>query len=365
MDRYLKDDRIVLTLDAGGTNMVFSAMRGCREITEPIRIDSCTTDAVKCLENIAAGFLRAMERIPERPAAASFAFPGPADYRSGIIGDLPNFPGFRGGVALGPYLQDRLGIPVFINNDGNLFACGEALAGALPDINRRLREAGSSRRFRNLIGVTLGTGFGAGVVIDGRLLTGDNDCGGDVWCFRNPFDRNLIVEENVSIRAVESVYASLAGTAAKLSPKEIFLIAENAMPGNREAALEAFRRLGTAAGDALAHAVTLIDGLVVIGGGLSGAARYYMPALIEEMSRELSTRSGASFPGMQMKVFDLDTTEGFAAFARDDSRMISVPGSGRSVRYDSFKRTGIITAKGPTSRSIAAGAYIYAINHLP
>ena len=78
------------------------------------------------------------------PVAISFAFPGPADYRNGIIGDLPNFPSFRGGVALGPYLSRKFGLPVFINNDGNLFAYGEALCGALPEINSRLAEAAAA-----------------------------------------------------------------------------------------------------------------------------------------------------------------------------------------------------------------------------
>ena len=47
----------------------------------------------------------------------------------------------------------------------------------LPEINRGLREAGSTKRYKNLLGVTLGTGFGAGVVIDGELLRGDNAAG--------------------------------------------------------------------------------------------------------------------------------------------------------------------------------------------
>lgn len=98
---------------------------------------------------------------------------------------MPNFPAFRGGIALGPYLEEKFKIPVFINNDGNLFAYGEALAGALPAINEKLAAAGSPKRYKNLLGITLGTGFGAGVVIDNRLLTGDNGCGGDVWIMRN------------------------------------------------------------------------------------------------------------------------------------------------------------------------------------
>ena len=88
------------------------------------------------------GFKAIQAGLPEAPVAISFAFPGPADYQAGIIGDLPNFPSFRGGVALGPFLEDIFGIPVFINNDGSLFAYGEALTGVLPEINRRLRGGG-------------------------------------------------------------------------------------------------------------------------------------------------------------------------------------------------------------------------------
>ena len=71
--------------------------------------------------------------------AISFAFPGPADYPNGIIGGyLPNFPSFREGVALGPFLQEKFGVPVFINNDGDLFAYGEALGGTLPEVMQSL-----------------------------------------------------------------------------------------------------------------------------------------------------------------------------------------------------------------------------------
>lgn len=88
-------------------------------------------------------------------------------------------------MALGAFLEEEFGIPVYINNDGNLFAYGEALAGILPSINEELKAAGNPKRYKNLLGITLGTGFGAGVVIDNCLLAGDNGCGGDVWIMRN------------------------------------------------------------------------------------------------------------------------------------------------------------------------------------
>ena len=155
---YEHDERIVMTLDAGGTNFVFSAIQGCREIVEPICLPAASDDLERCLSVLVEGFLEVEKRLPKLPVAIRFAFPGPADYEHGIIGDLPNFPAFRGGVALGPYLREQFGIPVFINNDGNLFAYGEALAGTLPEVNKRLKEAGSSKVYKNLLGITLGSG---------------------------------------------------------------------------------------------------------------------------------------------------------------------------------------------------------------
>ena len=260
------ENRIVMTLDAGGTNLVFSAICDNEEIVTPIRLRSEVNDLDVCLQTLLQGFKQVKEALKEEPVAISFAFPGPADYEAGIIGDLPNFPSFRGGVALGPFLQEHFGIPVFINNDGSLFAYGEALTGVLPEVNRQLKEAGSCKQYHNLLGITLGTGFGAGVVINGELLIGDNGTGGDVWCCRNKKYPDYIVEESVSIRAVKRVYQEHSGDTSDLTPKDIFDIAEGCRPGNRQAAITAFEELGEMAGEAIASAVTLIDGLVVIGG---------------------------------------------------------------------------------------------------
>lgn len=361
---YRNDKRIVMTLDAGGTNFVFSAIRGGEELVDPITLPAASGNLEMCLGNLVKGFTEVFNRLPEAPVAISFAFPGPADYAAGIIGDLPNFASFRGGVALGPFLEDTFGVPVFINNDGNLFAYGEALTGILPEVNRRLEEAGSIKRYRNLLGITLGTGFGAGVVIGGELLCGDNGCGGDVWCFRNKKYQQYIVEESVSIRAVKRVYAERSGDPSELTPKDIYDIAEGTRPGNREAAVSAFAELGEMAGDAIASALTLVDGLVVIGGGLTGASKYILPALLKELNGTTGMMSGDRFDRLQMKVFDLDHPEEFDRFARGEAVKIAVPGTGRLVDYDPFKRVGISFSHQGANRSIAMGAYLYALNHL-
>ena len=122
MSDIRNDSRVVMTLDAGGTNMVFGAMKGGEFCCEPITLPSNADNLDRCLGTMVKGFRQIAEELgEEKPAAISFCFPGPADYPDGIIGGfLPNFPSFRDGVALGPFLEDTFGIPVFINNDGDL-----------------------------------------------------------------------------------------------------------------------------------------------------------------------------------------------------------------------------------------------------
>lgn len=361
---YDNDGRIVMTLDAGGTNLVFSALSGNGEVMEPIHLPSCPDDLDKCLNTLKFGFEEVKRKLPYPPSAISFAFPGPADYENGIIGDLPNFPSFRGGVALGPFLEKHFKIPVFINNDGNLFAYGEAISGGLPYVNGLLGSGRSAMRYNNLLGITLGTGFGAGVVIGGKLLTGDNGCGGDVWVFSNKKNPGMICEEDVSIRAVKRVYSELSGDRQHLTPKDIFDVAEGSKDGNREAAVQSFASLGEVAGDVISQAVTIVDGLVVIGGGLTGAAKYFMPALLKEMNGTAGTFAGDRFPRIQTRAYWLDDETDLKEFTRDKSIQVRVPQSECTVSYNPARQTGIMLSKLGTNNAIMTGAYSFAVNKL-
>ena len=280
------DSHIVLTLDAGGTNLKFSAIRGNKLLVEPIYIPTEADNLDRCLANVVEGFCQVRGHCPEPPAAISFAFPGPADYPSGIIDNVTNMPAFRGGVALGPMLEDKFGIPVFINNDGDLFAYGEAIAGFLPYINDLLEKAGSPKRFKNLFGVTLGTGFGGGIVRDGELFIGDNSSAGEAWLLRNKLDPSVNAEEACSIRAVRRLLRSRGWHSRKQSARtESHLRHCHWQLARRSrAAITAFRTLGEAAGDAIAQGLAMVDGLVVIGGGISAAYPLFMPALIDAVN---------------------------------------------------------------------------------
>jgi glucokinase len=363
---YATDPRLVLTLDAGGTNFVFSAVRGGVEASEPVVLPALADDLEACLAQIIAGFQEVHNRSGRAAAALSFAFPGPADYPRGIIGDLVNLPAFRNGVALGPMLEHHFDMPVFINNDGDLFAYGEAIGGFLPEINAALEAGGSTMRYRNLLGVTLGTGFGGGIARDGRLFVGDNAAAAEIWALRSKLHRDCPVEEDISIRALRRVYAEIARIAidAAPDPKSLAAIARHEEKGHSAAAREAYRRLGEALGDALANAVTLIDGLVVVGGGLSEAAPLFMPVVIAEMNGHLQSREGARVPRMETRAFNLDDDTDRRSFLAHKVRDIPIPGSKRTIAYDPLKRVGVGITKLGTSRAVALGAYAFALEKL-
>ena len=362
---YKDDNRTVVTLDAGGTNFVFGAMRAGEFITEPVTIPSEAHNLDLCLQNMVKGFQTIFDRLEEKPVAISFAFPGPADYPNGIIGGyLPNFPSFREGVALGAFLESKFGVPVFINNDGDLFAYGEALCGTLPRINKMLQEEGSSKQYKNLIGYTIGTGFGVGIVIDGKLNRGDNSCV-ETFCLRHKEMPDIIVEEGVAIRAVQRIYGEKSGNNNhNLSPKDICDIADGTLTGDKAAAKEAFATLGRVAGEAMATAVTLIDGIIVIGGGLSAAAHHIMPSLLESMRATLHTLDGEQVSLVQMGVYNLDNPEEFKQFAKGEVKKIKVYGEERYVDYDSKKRVGVTISQMGASKAVSLGAYAFAISEL-
>jgi len=365
MQNYSNDNRTVMTLDAGGTNFVFSAIQANRAVVESFALPAHSGDLERSLATLVEGFERVQAQLPAPPVAISFAFPAPADYFNGIILGPRNLPAWRD-VALGPMLEDRFRLPAFINNDGDLFAYGEATAGFLPYVNGLLEKAGSPKRFRNLLGITLGTGFGGGIVRDRALFIGDNSVAGEIWIMRNKLEPGLNAEEGASIRAVRRVYAAKAGLPLEDAPepKTIYEIAEGRAPGDPQAAQEAFRRMGEVAGDAIAQAITLLDGLVVIGGGIAGAYRQFLPALVAEMNGTYLAPNGERFRRLIPRAFNLEDPAELEEFLRGEKKRLPVPGSARTVQFDGLQRTGVGISRLGTSEATAIGAYAFALRRL-
>jgi glucokinase len=364
LDLY-HDDRIVLTFDAGGTNFVFSAIKGGQEILDPVTLPSHADNLELCLGTISNGFNHMLNKLRERAAAISFAIPGPTDYFNGVVGDLKNLTGFRGGVPLGKILENQYQMPAYMNNDGDLYAYGEALGGFLPEVNRMMAGAGNPKRFKNLVGLTLGTGFGGGFVSDGRLITGDNSIAAEVWILSNSITPSRNAEEEVSIRAVIRNYQEATGSGDEtLTPKEIFEIASGNRQGNRDAAIHAFESMGRHLGDVIANLVSVMDGLVVMGGGIAGADQFFMPSLMKELGNRFGFRTEDPIPRLIQKACNLNTASGQKELTRITGKYIPVPGSTEKVYYDEIPKVGIGTSRIGTNKAISLGAYAFALNQL-
>ena len=153
-------------------------------------------------------------------------------------------------------------------------------------------------------------------------------------------------------------------TIATTDPKEIGAIARGDAPGDKEAAIKAFDKMGEVAGDAIATAVTLIDGLVVIGGGIMNNHQFLMPGILRTMRSKIHQLTGEELNRVQMKVYNLDDPDEFGDFARGEARKLKVYGSDEEVVYDPQKRIGIMRSKIGASKAISLGAYAFALSEL-
>lgn len=331
-----------------------------------LRFPAAVESLDEMLKMIIKGFDQTLKSSGQQPSALSFCFPGPANWEKGIIGDLENLPLFRGGVPLQAMLEAYFGIPVFINNDGDLFTYGENIAGFLPEVNRELEKAGNTKRYNNLLGVTFGTGFGGGLVTKGKMYTGDNSAGMEINRMRNKLYPETSAEDSVTIRAIKRVYAREAGIPVEQTPEpeEIYEIGVGEKTGDGEAARKAFLELAEVAGNSIADAVTLTDSLVVIGGGLSGAWPLFMQPLVDEMNYSFSDLSGNDLSRMEILAYNFENPDCRKDFLENTSVSVKVPFSNGVVEYEPVKKVTVGISRLGTAKAVAVGAYAFALNEL-
>lgn len=363
MNQNKKDT--VLVLDAGGTNLVFNAVTKGNISKKTFSLPAKSESLENLLEKIIHGFREIDKHTGNNVAAISFCFPGPADFENGIIGDLENLPFFRGGVALKSMLENEFKVPVFINNDGDLFTLGEAINGILPEANRKLQVNHITKQYKNLLGVTLGTGFGGGIVSNGHLFLGDNSAGAEINRMANPLNWDKSVEETLSIRGIKRLYTEEVGMPFEKSPEPyaIFKIGMGQKEGPQEKAILAWEKFGVVLADSIANALTLVDGIAVIGGGLAGAHQLFLPKTVEMMNRKF-TKEGGTVPRMEIAAYNLESEEGLNSFLDQRKVMIEVPFSKEQVVYYPDKKTGVGITRLGTSKAVAIGAYAFAADQI-
>lgn len=263
---------LVFAADLGGTHLRWGTVDRNGKIS--CRLIKPTPQAEKPAEIVRA--LTDAARECERQAAAqgatisavSVVVPGTVDVAEGLVVKAPNVPcldGFRLGAAL----EKELGWPAILENDANAAAIGEMWRGA-------------GKGYCTLIGLTLGTGVGGGIILDGKLWRGANGSAAEIGHMAvDPFAG---VACNCGSRGCLEVYASATAVvrmtreASPRYPNSMLHSSEDltsekvyqaGMEGD-ELALEVFRRMGTYLGIGIASLVNILNPeIVVIGGGLS------------------------------------------------------------------------------------------------
>jgi glucokinase len=160
-----------LTVDIGGTKTACAVATGDGEILARREHHTPLTGGPEaCLQRIARDLRRVLRAAKAQLAAPltsiGVAVGGPLDTRTGIVYSPPNLPGWDA-VPVKDFLQQAFGLPAFVENDAN--------AGALAE-----HRFGAGRRARNLVYLTLGTGIGGGIIMDGRLYRGTTDDAGEI-----------------------------------------------------------------------------------------------------------------------------------------------------------------------------------------
>ena len=288
----------VFGIDVGGTALKlgqFDRQGNCLQTLTVPTPQPSTPDAV--IEAIVA----AMETLdPQQESKAiSLGTPGPADSAGRVALVAINLAHWRN-VPLADRLEALTQRPVVIANDANCAGLGEAWKGA-------------GQQFQNLVMLTLGTGVGGAIILNGQLYVGPNGLAGELGLITlNPNGPPCNSGNTGSLEQYVSIQAIQRDTG--LEPKVWGDRAEQGDP----LALEFWQNYGRTLAAGLASiAYILTPEAIVFGGGISASAPYFLPALQEELYRRVLLSSPETLPVLPAQLGNQAGMVGAAKLAWD------------------------------------------------
>jgi glucokinase len=230
-----------------------------------------------------AEFLRALEetwdalkrRAPGPIRSCGFGIAGFYSIRERKILQSPNY-AILDGYPLLPALRRFIDVPIRIGNDANMAAYGEFRHGA-------------GRGVRSLVLLTVGTGIGSGIILDGKLWEGEGGYAGEIGHITvnpegepcNCGNRGCLETEASAPRLVRN-FQSLTGRTDVVDSRDVYLLAKAGDP----AALESFRRLAYWLGIGIGIVINMLNpGKILIGGGVVSAGKLLLGPVAEEARR--------------------------------------------------------------------------------
>jgi len=249
-------------VDLGGSKYRIGLVNSNAELVgESIRIsvdDISEADVlVSSISEIAVKLLNTNHITRENVKGMGIGSPGPINIGTGMILDALNLD-YLNGYPLADELKQLLSMEVSIGNDATCFVLGQQIAGA-------------AKGYQNVFGITLGTGYGCGIIVDGKLYEGSTGTAGE-------YARSLylegIFEDYISGRGLKSIYKNLSGESSRP-----FLIEDAAREGDQYA-IQTFEEFGFHIGSSLSYIVNLLDpSIIVIGGSIAHAYDLFIESL--------------------------------------------------------------------------------------
>jgi glucokinase len=290
VDDGAKED-LICAVDLGGTNLRAASIDSAGRIHERVRTATPKSDDAADVVNRVAAAVRECEAAANQRGAhihaVSVVVPGTVHIETGLVVNAPNLESLQG-FKLGPALERALGRSVLLENDANAATLGEMWQGA-------------ARGCQTILCLTLGTGVGGGIILDGKLWRGPDGTAGELGHFAvEPFSgvqckcgNTGCLEVYASATAIvrlarerltthkDSSLHSIA--AAELTSEKIF----SAAAAGDELALAVFRKAGIYLGVAMASFIDIFNPeMIVVGGGVSEAWEMFAePARAETLRR--------------------------------------------------------------------------------
>ncbi len=275
---------IVLATDLGGTNLRMAAIdREGNVLYQTKRETPRTENANEVIDSMiesAEDCLLRTKGIGEA-IAISAAVPSGVDYQNGIIIKAPNLPCLNN-FPMSEVLEKELKLKVILENDSNAAAVGESWIGA-------------AKGFQDSVTVTLGTGVGSGIIINGGIFRGIDGLAGEIGhvCVEpngNPCVCSSLgcLEQYTSataiVRQTHELEIHYPNSSLKDNPRLTSADVYQAGKAGDELALEAFRRMGFYLGIGLSGLInTLNPEVIVLGGGASSGWDLFMPTTEEQI----------------------------------------------------------------------------------
>lgn len=276
----------IIGIDLGGTNICGGSVNEM----QLQKLSSRKIDASGSIEEVLEQLFSFIdELINDSVVSIGIGVPGPVDFETGIVFDVVNISSWKE-VPLQKLMEDRYRLPVMINNDANCFALGEFYFGKGKSCN-------------SMVGLTIGTGLGSGLILNKKLYSGKNGGAGE-------FGTADYLDKCYEYYASGSYFTNVYKTGGEV-------VFKKAKEGDAQA-IKMYEEMGSHLGNAIKMILYALDvGLIVLGGSVRHAFPYFSKTMwqqiktftfkktVESLQIEISELENAGVLGAAALFYDM------------------------------------------------------------